>query len=188
MKNNNRLNDACEKGNMELVLSIIENDVNNICINYDNGLYYACKSGNMELVLLMIMKGGNNYNIGLIGACRNGHMEIVRLMIEKGANNYNNGLYEANLGGSIEIIRLMIEKCATVFNHRYKFPNDKDAVQTLLTSLPLKLFDKIDGYNQLVNIIKEREEYIINMMNNYIDHNINNFVLKEYILNLMIFF
>lgn len=181
---NCRLYYACKDGNITIVRLMIEKIPNNY--NYNWGLRGACINGNVAITQLMIEKGANEYNGGLSNACYHGNMEIVRLMIEKGANNYNDGLCFSCESGHIEIARLMIEKGANnIYLYRYySFPKDKNIIQTLLSSsLPLKVFETINGYDQLINAIKEREKYIIHITNNYIDSNINNFLLKEYILN-----
>lgn len=184
MNGNKELYLACEKGNMELVQLLIEKEGAN---DYNNGLDGACRNGNMEIIKYLIKKGANNYNQGLCGASRNGNLEVVELMIEKGANSYDRPLYLACQSQSeknIEIVRLLMEKGAVGIEGCYLFPENENIIRKLLSrSLSLKLFEKINGYNLLVSLIKEREDHIIFIMNGYINSNINNYLLKDYILN-----
>lgn len=186
---NNGLYGACQSANMEIVKLMISCGANDL----NRGLRVAsCQNKNAnqkELVELLIQKGANDYNHVLYCASKNGNIKLAQLMIEKGANNYNQSLdvaYRKN--GNTEMIKLMIENGANAnqiqIKNWYSFPRDEDDIKILLCcALSLKVFEKINGYNQLLKIIKEREEYIIHVMNNYIDRNINNFLLKQYILN-----
>lgn len=174
--------DACLNGNMELVKLLIANNNEN---DYNAGLRGACQNGNIEMVRLMIAKGANDYDRGLYNTCIGGNVQIVKLLIEKGANDYNLGLHYACQFGHFEIVRLMLEKGASgTLESFFAFPQDKNIIQTLLSSsVSLKVFEKINGYKQLLDVIRQREEYIIHIMNNCVCHTINNFVLKQYILN-----
>lgn len=174
-----KLYDACQNGNVEIVRSLIEKGT-----KYSHHLLnFIIETGNVEMVRIMIAKGTIRYNDALYVACRCGNIEMARLLIEKGANDFNSGLYRAYVNGKIEIVKLMIEEGANTIDQYYAFPKDKNDIKTLLSSLSLKVFEKIEGYDKLVNIIKERENNIICIMNNFIDSDINNFLLKEYISN-----
>lgn len=171
---------ACLSGNIEIIQLMIEKGAN----GYNDGLTSACQTGNMEIAKLMIEKGANNYNFGLTIASQKGNVKIVKSMIENGANNYNDGLTYACKNQDINLIQLLIEKGANEIDRYYSFPNDKVIIQTLLSrSVSLKVFERINGFDQLLNIIKERENYILSIISQYIDANIINFLLKEYILN-----
>lgn len=173
---------ACRNGHIEIIQLMIEK-----CklkhSDYNSALYIACQNGNLEVIELMIEKGANHFNGGLYFGCRFGNIESVRLMIKKGANDYNIGLYDSYLNGNIEIVRLLIERGATEIHRWCSFPKNKDVIQTLLSSLSLKVFEKIGGYEELIKIIKKRENYVIRIMDEHLNFNINNYLLKEYIKN-----
>jgi hypothetical protein len=129
--------DACESGNLALVLFLIEVIGDDRC-DWDAGLYHACEKGHRELVSLMLLKGATDFNAALAGACEGGHLDLAQMMLDKGANefklfgpcycgqpstvrflldvgadNFDAGLEGACEGGHLEEAKLMIQLGAT---------------------------------------------------------------------------
>lgn len=137
----------CEKGNVYMFDSIINNFIKNSkqrqttwgeeCVysledDLDNALYHACIGGNEYIINKLINLDDNlkrksygdldtNLVRGLYGACVGGHFDLVMTMVSMITDiesiNYNNVLHFACLGGNIDIINYAIENGAYDFDY-----------------------------------------------------------------------
>ena len=105
--------DICEKGNLEDIISLIDDgcDKNSI-------LKFICGFGHLEVVKYLVEECGadvraNNYTVRQASA--GGHLEVVKYLIEVcGADARANSDYAVQLAcqvGHIQIVKYFVEKC-----------------------------------------------------------------------------
>lgn len=78
---NNKLNNACSSGCIDIIELLIEHGAN----DWNYGLGCACLRNHLEIAKMMIAHGANDWNWGLALACGGNHWDIIRLMVDHGA-------------------------------------------------------------------------------------------------------
>jgi ankyrin repeat protein len=159
---------ACDKGNLDIVMFLVEMENNNININYDNDCSFcsACYKGHIEIVKYLLSIPNNNININcddngpFCSACYKGHIEIVKYLLSIPNNNINincddDGPFcSACHEGHIEIVKYLL----SIPNNNININSNDD--YPFYTSCEM-------GHIEIV-------KYLLNIPNNNININVNN--------------
>lgn len=122
---------AAEKGHIDKVIALIENESDIDQALKDSGmtpLYVAAKNNHLDIVKLLLKKGAtvdksctDDGSTPLYVAAQNGNLDIVKVLLENGANIDNactddgsTPIYEAAKNNHLDVVTLLIEKGAAV--------------------------------------------------------------------------
>ncbi len=132
---------VCQRGNMEMVMLMIEYGAN----EWNYGLYGACGSGHTSIAKLMIDRGANSLNVALRFAVKSGNLETIKLLeshganswdetcsyvnsldvckyiISRGASNWYDILTGACMNGNLEMAQLAVEHGADIASYQFGY-------------------------------------------------------------------
>lgn len=191
---NNGLYGACEGGHYFIVSLLLDNgandfnlglkfasysknyDIINLLIKkgatwFDGGLFRACQIGDYKLAKYMIDKGATDFNTAFRIACSGNNLDIIMLLIKYDITDWNGGLPFCAYNKNLQIAKLLIDNGATNIAEVYHYNNEKHKTQILSLirlGIPIVKFNKIFGYNKLVNDIKVYQSIVFNQVNNYL--------------------
>lgn len=110
---------ACELGNLELVVDLVE--IQHVCPSerLDEGICLACKNGHLHVVKYLIEKQdispSTRFDAPLYWASKYGQLHVVKYLIEdcniSPGINRNEALNYASLNGHMNVIKYLIEEC-----------------------------------------------------------------------------
>ena len=106
--------DICKKGNLENIISLINQECNK-----NNILICMCQFGHLEIVKYLIEKcrvdvrSENDWAVQ--EASRHGHIQVVKYLVEKcgvdARAKYDYAVRIASMGGYLEVVKYLVEKC-----------------------------------------------------------------------------
>ena len=114
MSLSNEIN-ICKKGNLEDILSLINQGCDSECI-----LQYTSKYGHLEMVKYLVEECGVNAradnDFAVRWASENGHLEVVKYLVEKCGAPVNNdyAVRWASAGDHFEVVKYLIEHYGSI--------------------------------------------------------------------------
>lgn len=170
MINNEELMEACEKGELEKVKSIIEKGID-IDLEYNNWtpLTKASEKGHLNIVKYLVENGAkiNKENghdwTALISASKEGLLEIVEYLIEKGANIEIKtdckwtALTFASMEGHLEVVKHLIKSGADVYVKDDKNISIIDCILNGVSDVENALLS--DKHFNIIKILQEKGVY-----------------------------
>ena len=115
---NKQLYDACYDGELEIVISLLEQGTD-IHAENDYAVRRASGFGYLEVVKYLVSQGADinaNDNYAVRMASHNGHLEIVRYLVSQGADvhaNNNSAVQWASLNEYLDVVAYLVSQGAS---------------------------------------------------------------------------